>query len=412
MGFFNVFFGGSATSGGVDAEELRIKEILSQSPQIKDVKVVKTPNQAASIFQIRYLSDGLKIVGFAGFPKGFKLDKKYTLIVYNHGGSGDDGKIVPNRFAMYMNEYFKHGYTVWASQYRGIGGSEGKDEYGGRDVHDVLNLLGIAQSFSCVDEYNSFMIGASRGGMMTLLASKHGARMNAAATLGGVTDLARSHRDHPRQIDIHKQLIPGFWWNKEKAYSERSAIYWPEKIHVPLLILHGGADEVVHVGQSVDLAKKLRQLGKAHHLKIYPGAGHNLRNYTQDHKIEILKWFKMFSLRGSANLYPYTDPSIGDRRAYDHSVGLKTKYNDPSLQGAMPYDVSTGIKIPYDHTTGQKQGYDVITGKPPKPFDYVTGLKKPYDEATGIKKGYDPVTGHNEPRPTRRQRLYGIWPWK
>jgi hypothetical protein len=36
--------------------------------------------------------------------------------------------------------------VVVASQYRGNGGGEGHEEFGGAEVHDILNLIPLAKS--------------------------------------------------------------------------------------------------------------------------------------------------------------------------------------------------------------------------------------------------------------------------
>ena len=41
---------------------------------------------------------------------------------------------------------------VVASQYRGNAGGEGKEEFGGKDVNDVLNLLPLLESLPKADE--------------------------------------------------------------------------------------------------------------------------------------------------------------------------------------------------------------------------------------------------------------------
>ncbi len=70
-------------------------------------------------------------------------------------------------------EFVSNGFVVVASQYRGADGGEGKEEYGGADIADVLNLIPLAKSLGYADMKNVFMFGNSRGGMMTYLALKN-----------------------------------------------------------------------------------------------------------------------------------------------------------------------------------------------------------------------------------------------
>ena len=43
------------------------------------------------------------------------------------------------------------GYVVVASQYRGNDGGEGREEFGGADVNDVLNLLPVLEQVTSAD---------------------------------------------------------------------------------------------------------------------------------------------------------------------------------------------------------------------------------------------------------------------
>ena len=66
------------------------------------------------------------------------------------------------------------------SQYRGNMGGEGKEEFGGSDVNDVLNLVPALSHVEKADTTRMGMYGWSRGGMMTYLALTKTNRMRAA----------------------------------------------------------------------------------------------------------------------------------------------------------------------------------------------------------------------------------------
>jgi dipeptidyl aminopeptidase/acylaminoacyl peptidase len=116
------------------------------------------------------------------------------------------------------------------------------------------------------------MLGVSRGGMMTYLAIKHGADIKAAAVVGGVTDLFMSADEREGMKKVYKELIG----TKKDEWEKRSACYWPDKINVPVLILHGEADSRVNVNQAKKLSQKLTELGKLHKLVVFPQGNHGL----------------------------------------------------------------------------------------------------------------------------------------
>jgi dipeptidyl aminopeptidase/acylaminoacyl peptidase len=241
--------------------------------------------------RIEYLSDGLKVVGYIWKPKNSE-GKKLPLIIFNRGGNRERSKLEP-WMAGGFYEFVSNGFVVIGSQYRGADGGEGKEEYGGADLHDVLNLLPLARSLSYVDMNNVFMFGNSRGGMMTYLALKQNVPVNAAAVLSGVTDLPGNAQDHPELVStIYQELIPDFEKRRDEAMRERSAVQWPEKINVPLLIMHGTADRSIGAGRTLAFAQKLQDMGKNYELIIYAGGDHGLTLDRADTERRVLEWFR------------------------------------------------------------------------------------------------------------------------
>lgn len=241
--------------------------------------------------RIKYLSDGLKVVGYIWKPKNSE-GKKLPLIIFNRGGNRERSKLIP-WMADGFYEFVSNGFVVIGSQYRGVDGGEGKEEYGGADVRDVLNLIPLAKSLGYVDMNNVFMFGNSRGGMMTYLALKTGVPVNAAAVMSGVTDLFGNAADHPELVTtIYKELIPDFDKRREEAMRERSVVQWADKINVPVLVMHGSADRSIGAGRTLAFAQRLQELGKTYELIIYADGDHGLSLNRTDSDRRVLEWFK------------------------------------------------------------------------------------------------------------------------
>jgi dipeptidyl aminopeptidase/acylaminoacyl peptidase len=241
--------------------------------------------------RIKYLSDRLKVVGFIWKPKD-TANKKLPLIIFNRGGSQEFGKLTP-WFRQGFYYFLEQGFVVVASQYRGNDGGEGKEEFGGADVRDVLNLVPLAQSLGYVDMNNVFMYGQSRGGMMTYLALKNNIAVNAAAVSGGLADIIAERKTRPALVkNVYPELIPDFDKRPEELMRERSAIYFADKINTPLLILQGNADWRVDTGnQALALVQKLQELGKTYELIVYSGDDHGLTLNRADRDKRIVEWF-------------------------------------------------------------------------------------------------------------------------
>ena len=247
-----------------------------------------------TVQRIIYESDGLKVTGVAVLPTVAK--SSHPIIIYNRGGGREYGKLTLYTIMRSLVPFARAGYMVFASNYRGNDGGEGVEEFGGRDVNDVLNLLAIARNHPAFDGKNSFMIGHSRGGMMTTLAIKHGAPINAAISIAGIAD-ARKLVNSPLLLEnVLKPLVPGFLTSPEQALYERSSLLWPEKIISPLLLLHGDADKDVSVNDSIELQDAMERAGKTSELVIYPSGSHALVRSWDDVMARSSAWLEKYSV--------------------------------------------------------------------------------------------------------------------
>jgi len=246
--------------------------------------------------RIQYLSDGLKVVGFLVKPRGAE-SKRYPVIIYNRGGVQDIGKIDTHNILDFY-ELAANGFVVLASQYRGNDGGEGREEVGGADVGDVVTLVSLASSLPYSDPKNIFFYGVSRGGMMTFLALARGVSVNAAAVVGGIYDMQSlmesAKQRMPGFATRLMQLIPDYSSRGDATLAERSVMQWPEKVAVPLLMIHGADDEEVPVSQALAFATKLSSLRKNYELIVYSKEIHEALNNRRDRDARIVAWFRRY----------------------------------------------------------------------------------------------------------------------
>lgn len=251
---------------------------------------------STSCSAVTYRSDGLVIEGWMLVPDA-PAGTKLPVIIYNRGGNAGYSAITPQAVLHNLAPLADMGYIVLASQYRGVDPSApaemGVDEFGGSDVRDVLRLVELAREMPEADADNIFMFGASRGAMMTFLALREGAPVRAVAVMAGVADLARDLAADPRMEPLYRARIPGFAADPEGTLRERSVAHWPDRLpaDVPVLILHGDADERVAVVQSRLLARVLTRSGHPHRLVVYEGGDHGLRSHREALFGEIGAWF-------------------------------------------------------------------------------------------------------------------------
>jgi len=248
------------------------------------------------VYGITYWSDNLKVKGFLLKPK--KIGK-YPVIIYNRGGSLDFGSLTHGAASIGLGELAKiahQGYVIAASQYRGNGGSEGQEEYGGSDINDVLNLIPLLESQKEVDINKLGMFGWSRGAMTTLLAIKQTKKVKAVVLGGPSTNLVRGIVDRPSLDEWWSTFIPNYNVSKEEVLKKRSAIYWVHELpkNVPMLIVQGENDKALPVGYTLDFAKELSKHKVPFKLVKYEDGNHGLYKYQDEVFNELFNWFEKY----------------------------------------------------------------------------------------------------------------------
>ena len=92
-----------------------------------------------TFYNLTYKSfDNLKIKGFLIRPQA---KGNYPVLIFNRGGNADYGTIRFPFLIDFLAKIAKKGYVIIGSQLRGNSVSDGQDEFGGRDVNDVLSLM-------------------------------------------------------------------------------------------------------------------------------------------------------------------------------------------------------------------------------------------------------------------------------
>ena len=213
-------------------------------------------------------------------------------IVWNRGGNRTFGALDDIGAFAQLSAFAAWGYRVYASNYSGNCGSDGKDEFGGMDLGDVLAMCEMARRDPACDPDRVGMFGASRGGMMTYLALAAGANVRAAATLGGSADLESQPSYRP---EMAQEFLETFGGSAE-GLRARSAVRWPEKFpkNVPLLMLHGTADWRVSPSDSLRLASLLQKQGSPYRLVMLEGNDHFCTEAKSEAMRQIREWFDRF----------------------------------------------------------------------------------------------------------------------
>ncbi|TSC72185.1 MAG: peptidase [Parcubacteria group bacterium Gr01-1014_38] len=216
----------------------------------------------------------------------------------------DFGKITPKTLRMF-ERIAQWGYLVIASQYSGCGGSEGKDEFGGQDLLDVLNLRRVLKRHPRADVRRIGMIGWSRGGLMTYLALAKVRWIRAAVSVAGVADVAALESDRPEMARRLRRMFR----HTPRSVAQRSAIRQVRSFSrtAPLLLIHGTADWRVSPLQSMRLGEQLYRHRIPFRLVVLEGADHGLSGFRKEENRLTKEWLDRYvkGQRTLPNLRPH-----------------------------------------------------------------------------------------------------------
>lgn len=220
---------------------------------------------------ITYQSQGLKVKGWFMMPDS--QNKDIQPVIYCRGGIRNVGKVRVDR----MRPLVEKGYAVFAPHYRGNEGGEGREDFAGEDRFDVLGAIEWLQSQSArgIRPGTVPLIGFSRGALMVLRAAAEHPLAGPIVSWGGVSDLLLTYE---QRVDLRKMLrrVVGHPHKQIDAYMERSPVYWSEKIHNPVMIVHGTEDQLVSIEHAYRLQKSLTKASRPPTMQILQGLGHHL----------------------------------------------------------------------------------------------------------------------------------------
>ncbi|HAY35327.1 MAG TPA: prolyl oligopeptidase family serine peptidase [Ignavibacteria bacterium] len=271
--------------------------ILSQKViELKDdqIKLIKSGwgNKTAektSVESIVYDSDGYKVNGYIAKPLNIK--EKLPLIIWNRGGYKNDGRIDEFLARGMFGEIASWGYIVLATNYRDA------DEFGGKDVDDVMNLLKLSDEIPECDVSKIGMEGWSRGGMMTYKALTLTDRIQCAVIISGLADVERSIKEEKVLVNTFAKLFGSkdSYENKKKI-KETSAVSFYKEINkdTAILLIHGNEDGNISYRDSEDMYRLLNKNGNLCRLELIEGGDHYLKRQRKIVTDLRRNWFNRF----------------------------------------------------------------------------------------------------------------------
>jgi dipeptidyl-peptidase-4 len=211
-------------------------------------------------------------------PPNFDENKEYPLFMFLYGGPGSQQ--VTNSFG-WTNYYWyqmlaQKGYIVACVDNRGTGGKGSefkKMTYKQLGKYEAIDQINAAKYFGKLNYIDSNRIGIqgwSYGGYMSSLAITKGADVfSLAIAVAPVTNW--------RYYDnIYTERYMQTPQENASGYDENSPINHVEKLKGHYLLIHGGADDNVHVQNTMEMISALVNANKQFDLFIYPDKNHGI----------------------------------------------------------------------------------------------------------------------------------------
>ena len=249
-------------------------------------------------------SDGLEISGVLVEPVGYDPEERYPLVVIPHGGPLSSWQLRWSDTVYSWGQLLaEEGFLVLlANQRGGLGrGSKFVDslmgDIGGKELDDILSGVDFLVQRGKADPERIGIGGVSHGGYLTALAIARTELFKAAVVQSGIVDWV----SHYAQTDVNTGIIRylgGTPWDNFELYLERSPIAYAGRIRTPTLILHGGEDRRVHIAQSWELYRALKEMGVPCEFVIYRKEGHGIASSEDqlDLMRRVVGWFRRWLL--------------------------------------------------------------------------------------------------------------------
>jgi len=275
---FSAGAGAAATLEVKSGSPLEKKGRQHQDGTIVSIQI-EDKNSDFTEWGITYISTGLKVKGLLYEPaeESKPGGRRRAGVVFNHGGV--DG--IPGPVKDRCRELARLGYVVLAPSYRGEDGSEGEIEVAAGEVDDALNAVRILRGMPGVDATRIAMIGASHGGIITLLAIQRDPSISAAVCAYGVTNTFTWYKylvdngfdvSDPLSVKVYGKGPK----DKPVAFRKRAPALDAQLIKTPLLLLYGEKDTIVPPSQGRELAAALDKARTPCSLHVIPDVGHGL----------------------------------------------------------------------------------------------------------------------------------------
>ena len=229
-------------------------------------------------------TDGKDMVTWVIYPPDFDPNKKYPTLLYCQGGpQGALSQFYSFRWNFQLMA--ANGYIIVAPNRRGMPGhgvewnEQISKDYGGQNMKDYLAAIDALAKEPYVDNDRLACVGASYGGFSVFyLASQHEGRFKSFISHDGIFNW-RSMYGTTEELFFVDWDLGGNYWDKsnsaaQKTYTEFNPINFVDKWDTPIMIIQGGKDYRVPIGQGLEAFQAAQLRGIKSKLLYFPEENH------------------------------------------------------------------------------------------------------------------------------------------
>ncbi len=269
------------TVNATDGKKIRV---LEDNAHI--IKATKNYGFTKKEFFSFKTSDTVELNAWMIKPPNFDSTKKYPVFMYVYGGPGS--QTVKNDWGYFDFAWFQmlaqKGYITVSVDNRGTG-ARGEEfekctymELGKLETIDQIESAKYLGNLNYIDSNRIGIFGWSYGGYMSILCMTKGADyFKSAIAVAPVTNWRYYDNIYTERFMRTPQENPN-------GYDDNSPINYVKKLKGKLLLIHGTADDNVHLQNSMELINSLVNANKQFEMQLYPNKNHGIYGgYTRLH---------------------------------------------------------------------------------------------------------------------------------